>query len=127
MDKLLEELDFYPVELTISRYLPPKNITLKEIYFAQKEFQEKYKKAKSEKDILYCKLKFVRHFYRFPTVKKVEEVLNSLVCMGILSTFTSTDKRVKNVYYIDPEFAEVYDEIKHKESKIKREKEDISA
>jgi len=94
--------DFVTIELTISKYLPPKTVTLREIQSAIKEFQERYEKARGEKDILYSKLKFVRHFYRIPTVKKVEEAANSLVNLGILLKTSSTDKRVKSAYYINP-------------------------
>jgi len=103
--------DFVPIELTISKYLPPKTVTLREIQSAIKEFQERYEKARGEKDILYSKLKFVRHFYRIPTVKKVEEGANSLVNLGILLKTSSTDKRVKSAYYINPTFAEIYDKL----------------
>lgn len=112
----------YPIEITISRYLPPKNITGKEMLSAMEELKENYKKAKGEKNILYCKLKFVRHFYRFPTVKKVEEAVNSLVCLGILSAFSSSDKRVKNLYCLNPSFAEMYDELKKREQAFENEK-----
>jgi len=103
-----------PVEIYVSKYLPPKNVTLEDICGAMLYFSLAFQSAKNERDILYAKRKFVSQLYQFPSFRTIEEVANSLVLLGYLSTHPSSDKRKKTLYSLNPDFVEAYEEMEKK-------------